>query len=336
MHDQRSRTSGPLEYQAGFSLIEILVTTVIIVLLMAVVSQFFDATQRRYRGNQLLAEVYQGQRSVLDSMTQQIGQAGLNPDFSPPTTLSAGVTGSGTAQQVSVGSKKGMLQGNAVIVDTGAAQERVKMTAVSPSTQAFSGVFNLNHAVNAPVISDAQPFSTGILTTTNGILLRFYGDINADGTLKYVEYSCYPVGADRTTSCPTTGTTTVGGSAYNLYTLYRSTTDVAFASPATANAGTPMLDNVVATNAGIGPSGVPVFSFQTQTLGTDTVVTGVNITLTLQTLIRDPDSGQFRTVTLSSQIIPRNIVNAILVFNRSGKDPTILPSKPAVLPMTPQ
>lgn len=309
----------------------------VLTLLMAAVFQFVDATQQRHRSNQLVAEINQGGRNVLELIAQEILQAGHNPNFSPGTTLTAGVNPSPTAQAATVASNQGMLLGNDVLVDPGGSPERVRIAALS-GTQTFSGVFTSAHAATTPVVSAAQPFPTGIFVPPPALpmLIQFYGSLKGSGTLHYIEYSCFPPASNRTNPCPTTGTTSIAGTTYNLYALYRSYTLVNFTNPQTANAGSPMVDNVVATAAGVGPTGASVFALQTQTLGSNTVVTRVTVTLTLQALVRDPESGQFRTVTLRTQIIPRNILNAISVFNANTNDPAILPATPTGLPMTAQ
>lgn len=322
-------------HPAGFSLIELLASVAILGMLMAAFFQFVDATQRQHRSNQLLAEIYQGGRNVIELMSQELQQAGYNPDFTPNTTLSAAVTASSTAQSVSVTNNSGMYVGNDVIVDPTGTPEKVRITAVttSPSPPAFSGIFTAAHASGATVTSAAQPYPTGILIPPKPMQMQFYGTMRS--VPHYIEYSCFPQGANRTNPCPATGTTTIAGTTYNLYTLYRSSTPVTFAAPATANAGYPMVDNVVATAAGNGPTGAPVFALQTQTLGSNTIVTRVTIALTLQTPVLDPDSGRFRTVTLRSQVIPRDIVNSISVVAANGNNASILPATPADLPMAP-
>ncbi len=328
--------------QAGFSIIELLVSVAIITLLMAAFFQFVSATQRQHRGNQLLAEIYQGGRSALEAITQETQQAGYNPDFGY-TTTTAVIAPLATAQFVNVASSFGMFPGNDVIIDPGAGQEKVRIAAVSTAPDKFSAIFSAPHASGATVVSAAQPFPTGIMTTTDGMIFQFYGSQLKKDKIQYIEYSCYPKGANRSVGCPATGTTTIGGTTYNLYILYRSATDVPFAAGALANDGSPVVDNVVSTAVGAnaaggsGPSGTgpPVFHFDTALVGTTTVVTRVTITLTLQTLVRDPDSGQLRTATLRSQIVPRNIVDAVSAYAASGNDASLLPATPPGLPMTP-
>src|SRR3989304_383856 len=81
---------------AGFSLLEVLVSVMIITVLMAAVFQFLRFNQQRYRGDQLLAERNQGARSALELMTQELQQAGHNPNFPTHKTLTAAATPTGT------------------------------------------------------------------------------------------------------------------------------------------------------------------------------------------------------------------------------------------------
>ena len=75
---------GPQRWEraSGFSLLELLVSVAILTFLMAIVFQFLSTNQRRYRSQQILAEMAQGGRSAFEVMTQELNQAGYNPPFS--------------------------------------------------------------------------------------------------------------------------------------------------------------------------------------------------------------------------------------------------------------
>ncbi|MBZ5563302.1 MAG: prepilin-type N-terminal cleavage/methylation domain-containing protein [Acidobacteriia bacterium] len=85
----------------GFSLAEMLVSIAIITVLMAIVFQFLQANQNRYRSNQLLGEINQGGRSAFEVLSQELNQAGYNPPLllnktiggSSGTTYSPATTG---------------------------------------------------------------------------------------------------------------------------------------------------------------------------------------------------------------------------------------------------
>jgi hypothetical protein len=82
-----------------------------------------------------------------------------------------------------------------VDIDTGADHEIVELTAVA--TGSISAVFRVSHTAGKPVRLFAVPYLTGILpaggmglnSTATVNTLRFYGDIDGDSTVQYVEYA---------------------------------------------------------------------------------------------------------------------------------------------------
>ena len=89
-----------------------------------------------------------------------------------------------------------------VDVDADANWECVKLTAVSGNT--ISGIFTMSHAANASVNLFAYPYLTAIMppngmgpnASVNTTTLRFFGDIDNDLVLDYVEY-VYDSATDR-------------------------------------------------------------------------------------------------------------------------------------------
>ena len=74
MQSQPSQRLRPQTAQEeGFSLLELLVSVAIITVLMAIVFQFMNVNQQRYRSQQLMGEVTQGGRSVLEQMRAATG-----------------------------------------------------------------------------------------------------------------------------------------------------------------------------------------------------------------------------------------------------------------------
>lgn len=71
----------------GYSLVELLVSIVIIIILMAMLFQFMAANQKTYMSQQLQSEVSQGPRSAFEIMGQELNQAGFNPPFGKSRTL---------------------------------------------------------------------------------------------------------------------------------------------------------------------------------------------------------------------------------------------------------
>jgi prepilin-type N-terminal cleavage/methylation domain-containing protein len=75
----------------GFSLLEMLVSIAIIVLLMSAVFPFLFQAQKRFQGNVVTSEANQSARAALEVMSQEIGQAGYNPQFSPNKTSATAI-----------------------------------------------------------------------------------------------------------------------------------------------------------------------------------------------------------------------------------------------------
>src|SRR5574337_1169566 len=100
--EQRSRPQRDwrLEFPAGFSLVELLVSVSIIVLLMSAVFPFLFQSQKKYQDNQVVSEANQSARAALEVMSQEIGQAGFNPDFTAAKTSSAVVAVNSSPQCV--------------------------------------------------------------------------------------------------------------------------------------------------------------------------------------------------------------------------------------------
>ncbi len=209
-------SGGEPERETGFSLLELLVSVAILTLLMAVVFQFLSTNQRRYRSQQLLAEVTQGGRSALEVMGQELNQAGYNPPFSANKTVGGGgATNPGApiaSLPLSGGSPatSGVFYGSRLVIGntcTGSpatcTQEEVVVNAdTSYGTTAMTAttvpvVLVNSHSPGEPVFTRNYPYPTGILydNRTGGTGLgiadnkiRFFGDIQNTGNLYYGEF----------------------------------------------------------------------------------------------------------------------------------------------------
>ena len=349
--------------RAGFSLLETLVAIVIIVLLMSAVFPFLAQSQKRFQGNEASAEASQSARAALEVMTQEIGQAGFNPNLSSGKTLAQAVAPSGNPQCVTLSDITGINPGDWLAVDSGPNYEVVQVLSTSNSTDVYLPACSGPNQIQArflmchgspcalssppspsaspvPLISYNLPFSSGIMAatgTSSDQRLEFFGDINQDGEIDYVVYSLNPVS-------PATSVT-VNGTTYTLYNMYRSVTPVQFTTLPTPSGYTPPANNSAslfvpnvlynATNMS-GPTGQPIFSYTTQTIAVvPTVVTAVGTIVVTMCVAISPKSLETQTVqwlTLATQIRPLNINEAIAV-NEAGATP-YLPPLPASLPMT--
>lgn len=358
----------------GFSLLELVASVAIITLLMSAVFTYMGQVQKRQQSDAVIAESNQSTRAALEVMTQEIGQAGANPNFTqakvfapPSTTSGSEVEAKPGAQTVTLNDICQLFPGDWVSVDSGANYELAQVTATSPLSGSncahpntvggtITAVLQQYHCQSGsqltctttepisppaavppwpPVVASyKQPYPSGLLWRSSGgqsddKTLEFFGDINGDGILNYVVYSLYaPSGA---------ASVTLNGTTYTLYTLYRSITPVTFASGATNNSASPLLQNVLYnTTIQKGPTGLPIFAYpNTFTVGVvpnimtvvGTVVINLSVAVNPQTL--ETSTPQY--YTMATQIRPLNLAAAVAVNQNGGGK--FLPKLPAGLPM---
>jgi hypothetical protein len=127
-------------------------------------------------------------------------------------------------------------------------------------------------------------FPDGVATTSTANILNIFGDINADGSLVYVRYTCNP------------GTSAAPG------TLTRSVTTVTPGVNAVGASQT-LLSTV------IGGVGFACFQYTTATAAGFTFVTNVAFTLSVQATRVDPQTGVYPSMTRSFlNLAPRNVL----------------------------
>ncbi len=346
-----SRSGPKPALDQGFSLIEMLVSVAIIVLLMSAVFPFLFQSQKKYQGQVVISEANQSARAALEVMTQEIGQAGFNPNFTANKTCSAEVTPSSSAQCVTLSDLNQINPGDWLSVDTGPSNELVQVLSTSNvsgtpcgSSNQIQAIFLMQHDGSEtpfPIISYKMPYGAGILRTAGTSTdqrLEFFGDINQDGVIRYVVYSLSPESPAASVS--------INGTPYALYDLYRSVTPVAFTNlpapstytPPANNPASPMVTNVLynATNQS-GPTGQPIFAYPNQVVigvvpNQITVVGTVQVTLSVAVSPKSLETAQVEWFTMATQIRPLDLAAAISVNNTGGA--IYLPPVPESLPMT--
>lgn len=267
---------------AGFSFPELLVSMLVLSVVVGITAQLLLLSVNGQRTMWNRTQMHSSVRGAIELLQQEVGQAGL-------VTLPGVVTLTGDvaigAQTVSVSSTAGMFVGEQLLIDTGAVQETVTITALDAGGSQVTATFAQAHLSGAPV-SVAGGFAHGIvppnlLNGSTGVVLKLFGDVNSDGQMVYVEYTC------------DTGT--------RLLSRNMMAWD-AVAKPALTPAMV-LLSNVVAN-----PDGAPCFSYQTETVSGITYVTAVAITLSVQTQEIDPVTGQFQIETKTLlNVSPRNV-----------------------------
>jgi prepilin-type N-terminal cleavage/methylation domain-containing protein len=267
---------------AGFSLPELLISVSIMLVLMGAVTSLLLKAAEQNRRVWNRTEMHSAVRGATELMQQEVGQAGLVA-LPAPVTLTAGV---GTGSQTpTVTSSTGMFVGEQLVVGTGDQAETVTLTGVAAGS--MTATFSAAHG-NGTSVQAIGGFPTGIvppdmLNGSTGNVLKLYGDVNSDGNMVYVEYTCDTANKK----------------------LYRNVTGfAAMIKPPLAEA------LVLLTNVVPSPNGTPCFIYQTAVVHGRTYVLDVAITLTVQTQELDQVSGQFQTETKTLlNVSPRNVFN---------------------------
>ena len=357
--------SGPVQrgsLGSGFSLLELLTSVAIITLLMGAVFSFMFQAQKRLQGSLVVSESNQTARAAMELMTQEVGQAGFNPQYTNTKTCSAAVTAAPTKQCLTLDSITGINPGDWLNIDAGANYEVVQAVATSngavsgstacASANQIGAVFLMNHTNPFPVTSYKFPYPTGILrgstvswggtnvTVSNDHMLAFFGDINNDGTIYYVVYSLY----NPSTAPLTSLTISVGGTpkTFYLYNLYRSITPLTFTGTPANNKASPLVENVIYQDITgvnpVGPTSQPIFAYPNpvSVAIVPSVVSIVGTVVTNLCVAVNPKALESGTTiqwyTMATQIRPMNLWSAVTISAAGGGK--YLTETPVGLPMT--
>lgn len=343
----------------GFSLLELLVVVGILVSVSAIVLtvMFRMSIVQATMANR--TQMHAGVRSATELLQQEVGQAGriaIPTSTTPnsPVTLGAAVPGDGATHVIAISSTTGMFPGETLLIGPdGASSSREPIFISALSSTSFAGIWQDPHASGAPVtvqgtfpagvippatnanclgagtppackeltIGGWSPASIIVTTLTaaqasTASVLKMFGDINGDGIPVYVEYWC----------------DTASGNLYrNVVTL-----PAAGTVPTTASKGSVSGSQVLLPNILPNPGGVPCFDYQVKSVGNDTYVVDVAITLTVQTQFKDPKTNQYQTETKALlNVSPRNIFEAWRIAS-AGVPSRLQPVPQAVLTLAGQ
>jgi type II secretory pathway pseudopilin PulG len=285
--------------QVGFSLLETMVALAVLFAVGGIVMSGMVQLMKTQGTIANRTNMHTSVRSATELLQQEIGQAGKVSLGAPADSISlaaAVATGSNGFSLASTGSLVPTpYVGEVLTIDVGSLQETVKVggTASSPTA-----TFAKAHGKGAPVFA-LGAFATGVVPPcgtapcgSDATHLKLYGDINGDGNMVYVEYTC------------SQGTASAPGTLYRNQMPYDQTTAKKPNDPTMI-----LLSNVLANPKDAGGNVVPCFAYQTQTLGSGTCVTNVAVTLTVQTQNIDPQTRQLQQETKALlNVAPRNIV----------------------------
>ena len=297
---------------AGFSLLEVMAAmSILLIVSGTVVSAMLQMT--KVEGsvtNQ--TEMHSSVRNATELLAQEVGQAG-RVSVPQPITLAGNVlapAGAAAPATVAVSSATSLFVGEKIVVDTGGNRETVTLTAVNPGANTITAAFNLAHATTVPVLVEGS-FVSGIVppsfaTGSTATKLKLYGDINGDGILRYVEYTC-----DAGTG-----------------NFYRNVV------PLTAGAKPPLDPSMILINNILpNPGGTPCFTYQEKVVQNSPInaVVNVGITLTVQTQYPDPQTHQFvKESKALLNVAPRNVFYGWQMGN-AGLTDHLQPMPPSVL-----
>ena len=281
---QTDRHNADRPHDAGFSLPELLVSLLVLSVIVATVTQLSMTMSNGQRTLWNRTQMHSSVRGAIALLQQEVGQAGLIVLPAPVTLTGSVVFGN---QTVTVSSTAGMFVNERLVIGTGSNQETVQVTAINSGTNQITAVFVLSHS-SGEKVQVLGGFAAGIVppNITNGssaTVLKMFGDVNDDGQMVYVEYTC----------------STVTGNFSRNMMPWNATSKPAL------TASNVLLSNVVAN-----PGGSPCFSYQTETVGTTTFVTAIAVTLSVRTQEIDPVTRQFQVETKTLlNVSPRNVFN---------------------------
>jgi prepilin-type N-terminal cleavage/methylation domain-containing protein len=317
------RFDGNRAAERGFSLPELMIAVAILLMISSVVTSGVMQLTSSQRTISNRTQLHAGVRSTTELLQQEVGQAG-RVSF-PGTAVALGgnvavgaqtVTINQTIGGVTAASVSGIFVGEWLTVDAGSNAETVAVTAVSSLNNTITATFTKTHAAGQPV-NVYGGFATGIVPPqyydgtnwidypdgSTGSVLKLYGDINGDGNMVYVEYTC----------------DTEAGNLYRNVMPFD-----------TAAAAKPELDSslILLGNVTENPDGTPCFTYMPDPLYylssmTDSgcncpqsFVLDVAITLSVNTQQIDPITRQFQTETKALlNVSPRNVYHVWQLAN---------------------
>ena len=296
--------------QQGFSVLEMLLAIAILLVVTGIVMSAMMQMTMTQGTVANRTEMHSSVRSATELLQQEIGQAGQIslPNPATPVTLSAALGAPASPPILAsavVNHATGIFPNEQLVIDTGDNEETVTVNSVVAATRTITAIFTLPHAASVPV-RVAGTFASGIVPTTTtcaGVacgstpfILKLYGDIDDDGNMKYIEYTC-----DSAAGPPTTGG--------NLYRQVLAYDDLPTTKSNPPTSSMVVLSNILRNPPDPGTTTpAPCFKYQEKPVGTDTYVVDVSVTLTVQTQNKDPQTHQFQTETKALlNVSPRNV-----------------------------
>jgi prepilin-type N-terminal cleavage/methylation domain-containing protein len=277
--------------ESGFTLIELMVSVAVLMVISALMMKgTLDMSRLSFQQSNE-SEMQTGIRNATALLQQEVGQAGRMA-LPPGASLTSSVTAVGMhSPTVTPAALAPIFPGMRLMVGAGPSQEIVTVVAVS-ATQ-ITANFSMTHASGEP-IRPAGGFARGVIPTTDAdgstdSVLKIVGDVNSDGSLMYVEYTC-----DWT-----------AGRLYRNMMAYDVTTKPALSVEQV------LLDNLLPNPPDPDGTIPPCFTYEEVVVANTPYVINVAIMTTVRTHKRHPITGEFQTVTKALlNVAPRNVFHA--------------------------
>jgi prepilin-type N-terminal cleavage/methylation domain-containing protein len=305
--------------QNGFTLLETMVSLAVFLGVSGIVMSGMVEMMKTQSAIGNRTEMHASVRSATELLQQEIGQAGkisLGPPNVSVTMAPVLIAGSNIPIIFTPSTGVTVYPGEYLTVDLGNSQEVVAVTGTSASPSAtfvkihpsaLTPVVALGAFASGVVPPDAASITTGCANSTlptggtypgypNGSTctkLKLYGDVNGDGNIVYIEYTC------------SQGTITNPGFLYRNQMLI-----TAASKPANDNTMI-LLGNVLGNPNDANNNPVPCFNYQVRQIGNlpNYCVTNVALTLTVQTQNKDQQTQQFQPETKALlNVGPRNVI----------------------------
>ena len=283
-HNSMQRRSGP---QGGLSILELMTALALLLIVSGSIMGSLLGMMKVQSQVSNRTEMHSSVRSATELLEQEISQAGrIALPAAVYLTNASGVSAGNTSMTVT--SSTGMFANELLTVDSGLNQETVTISSIAGTTLTVSA-FQYAHVLNVPVQA-LGAFGTGVVPPalaggngSSGTVLKLYGDINGDGNMVYVEYTCDT----------------------NAGKLYRNSMSITTSPKPAKNNSMVLLNNIIAN-----PGGTSCFTYQTPTNNTGYVI-DVAVTLTIQTQNINQQTGVYDQETKALlNIAPRNIFAA--------------------------
>ena len=329
-----------LRSDRGFSLPELLVAVTLLLIVSSTVTSGLLQMTRSQQTIWNRTQLHAGVRSATELLQQEVGQAGR---IALPGTVTLTLPTAITGTTATMSSTVGVYPGERLLIEPGGNEETVQVSAVNSATQitisrsvdatdatiqaSFTKVHPIGKAVRVygGFGSGIVPPQPGFANGSTASVLKLYGDLNSDGSMVYVEYTCDPLPTP--TSVPTAAPPGTGNLYRNVMPFNQATAKLA-----------PTSTQILLGNIQINPNNTACFTYMPSVLPVvngNTYVLDVAITLSVQTQKKDPITNQYQTETKALlNVSPRNVFN-VWQLASAGTHNRVQPMPPTVTALLP-